>query len=413
MNKKLFQSTLLVILLFCLLFESNGQCDYQTNRFGFGLDKKILYGVLPDYRGIPDSLFLDIYFPVGSPEVEKPLIVWAFGGGFFQGKREDFSVVCQEMAKKGIVSATIDYRLGFDGPNLGFGPPFSFDAAEILRAGYRGATDMKGAIRFLKAKQAEYGIDLDRIWVGGASAGAVVALNAAFLNKDSDKPKECGEWTPVGTKPRPDLGPIDGVLNQNGFDSKVQGVFNFFGALLDTLAVDADDKIAVFSYHQKDDPVVPCQANQPYYPIPLIAQNYPVAYGSCVLTERFEHLNLDPLFYETWIYQGAEHAIHNEQAVFDFMLTHARPHLCKEIIANQDVSDSSLSLFPNPVYDYLSISGLKGQTNYIIRTISGAHLVSGICADGQTISVSDLNPGLYLIELQAASLRKSLKWIKY
>lgn len=413
MHHKMFKSFFLPFLFTCLFIEINGQCDYQTNRFGFGLEKKILYGILPDYRGIPDSLFLDIYFPVGSPEVEKPLVIWAFGGGFFQGKREDFASVCQEMAKKGIVSATIDYRLGFDGPNLGFGPPFSFDAAEILRAGYRGATDMKGAIRFLKAKHVEYGIDLDRIWVGGASAGAVVALNAAFLNKDSEKPKECGPWTPVGVKPRPDLGPIEGVLNQNGYDAKVQGVFNFFGALLDTLAVDVEDEIAVFSYHQKDDPVVPCQANPPYYPIPLIAQNYPVAYGSCVLTERFKHLNLDPLFYETWIYPGADHAIHNEQAVFDFMLTHAKPHLCKEIISNQNVPVTSFSIEPNPAYNHISLSGLNGPTHYTIRNISGVQIMKGACIDKQAISISDLKPGVYLIELQAGHLRKSLKWLKY
>lgn len=101
--------------------------------------KEIALWHTPDYRDIQNSLFLDIYYPIGSPEIQKPLVIWAFGGGFFQGAREDFAAVCSDLASRGIVSATIDYRIGFDGPYPTLGPPFSYDVAEIIRAGYRGA----------------------------------------------------------------------------------------------------------------------------------------------------------------------------------------------------------------------------------------------------------------------------------
>ncbi|MBK9109176.1 MAG: T9SS type A sorting domain-containing protein [Saprospiraceae bacterium] len=391
---------------------SSAQCDYSRDQFGFTVEKGIFYGVLPDYRGIMDSLFLDLYIPVGSSEITKPLIIWAFGGGFFQGKREDFGTICEEMAKRGILSATIDYRLGFDGPGLGLNPPFSFDAAEVLRAGYRGATDMKGAIRFLKAKHADYAIDLDRIWLGGASAGSIVALNAAFLNKESEKPKEAGSIGPVGAKARPDLGPIEGSLNLNGYDAQVQGVFNIFGALLDTNAIDATDRIAVFSYHQTGDPIVPCLANTPYYPISLIAQNYPIVYGSCVITDRLDHLSIPATHYETWIYPGTEHAVHNQNAVLDYMIEQAKPFLCKNITANKHAVKDEVFLIPNPAHDFIQLQNLNGQTHFQIMDISGKNFDKGILNQNASISIHNYPPGLYIIALKQNSFSKIIKWIK-
>ncbi|MBK8956113.1 MAG: T9SS type A sorting domain-containing protein [Saprospiraceae bacterium] len=401
---------------FFIIFSSqlflNAQCDYSRNQYSFKVEKGIFYGVVPDYRGIMDSLFLDVYSPVGSPELTKPLIIWAFGGGFFQGKREDFASICEEMAKRGIISATIDYRLGFDGPGLGLNPPFAFDAAEVLRAGYRGVTDMKGAIRFLKGKSSDYEIDLDRIWLGGASAGAMVALNAAFLNKDSEKPKETGAISPANAKQRPDLGPVEGTLNLNGHNTEVQGVFNIFGALLDTLAVDATDRIAVISYHQTNDPIVPCVANTPYYPIPLISQNYPVVYGSCVITERFKYLGIPETHWETWIYPGTEHAVHNQNAVLDFMIENAKPFLCKNITAQNNETQSSLYLLPNPAGETIQIPDLKNSAEYKIMNMSGHIMAKGLIKRNAAIDVTELPSGLYILELRQKNTTTLLKWIK-
>lgn len=65
---------------------------------------------------------------------------------------------------------------------------------------------------------------------------------------------------PVGGRMRPDLGPIEGTRFVGTYDSKVQGVFNLFGALLNPENIEAGNQIAVMSYHQTEDPVVPCGA---------------------------------------------------------------------------------------------------------------------------------------------------------
>jgi len=403
---------LIAISLLFIGYQSNAQCNYDKNSYSFDKETAVLYGVLPDYRGIMDSLYLDIYWPVGSPELEKPIIIWAFGGGFFQGKRQDFAPICEEMAQRGIISATIDYRIGFDGPGFGLNPPFAFDAAEIIRAGYRGATDMKGAIRYLKAHHKKYEIDLSRVWLGGASAGSIVALNAAFLNKESEKPKEAGAIGGVGAKERPDLGPIEGTLNVNGFNSEVQGVLNIFGALMDTSSIDPSDRIAVFSYHQSGDPVVPCQANRPYYPIPLISQNYPTAYGSCVITERLQNLQIPETHWETWIYTGTEHAVHNQDAVLNFMIEQAKPFLCKNILATKDQATSQILVFPNPAQSELHLLNLPGDCNYLIKNIAGQILQKGKVETTTPIYVEHYQSGIYFLELHFAESRVIKKWIK-
>ncbi|MBK6544229.1 MAG: T9SS type A sorting domain-containing protein [Saprospiraceae bacterium] len=409
MNLKL----LLLVLSGLILKESiTAQCDYLTPRYNFKVEKKILYGILPDYQNAMDSLFVDVYTPIGAAEVSKPLVIWAFGGGFFQGKREDFAAVCEELAKRGFVTATIDYRLGFDGPYAGLNPPFAYDAAEILRAGYRGATDMKGAIRFLKGKHLEYGIDLDRIWIGGASAGAIVALNAAFLDKDSEKPKETGAITPIANKQRPDLGPINGLLNLNGYDDKVQGVFNIFGALIDTSSISAEDRIAVFSYHQENDPVVPCLAKTPYYQIPFISSNYPIVYGSCMINDRFKHMGLDPNYYETWIYSGNQHATHDEAAVINYMIEQAKPFLCKTITAVGDISLVDAFVSPNPAYHSIQIQFITGDCNYSIIDISGNVIQKDKLHENHFINIANLHAGLYFIKLQNNTQSKTLRWMK-
>jgi hypothetical protein len=409
MNKIYFQ----FFLCFLFITKSYAQCDYSTPVYSVGSDKGLLYGIATAYNGVEDSLFLDVYYPIGSPEQKKPMIIWAFGGGFFQGVRQDLASICQDIAARGIVAVTIDYRLGFTGPP-GLNPPFAFDKAEILRAAYRGILDMKGAIRFMKAKHLEYEIDLERVWSGGVSAGAIVALNAAFLDKESEKPAELGTINPIGNQQRNDLGKIEGSLNINGYDESVQGVFNFFGAVLDTKEIDVSDQIAVFSYHQTNDPVVPCKINTPYYGISFIAANYPVVHGTCAITDYFVDNHLDPLYWESWIYPGSQHSPHNQDAVINFMLQHAKPLLCNSInnVSNHSSDLDYLILNPNPSDEYIRIQNIKGTFDYSVYDFSGKTLYSGQSNADYKIDVSSFKTGLYFLEIKYNAESRIFKWLK-
>jgi acetyl esterase/lipase len=103
-------------------------------------------------------------------EVDKrvPAVLCIHGGGFRAGKRERWDQLCQQLAERGYVAATVTYRLA---------PKYPFPAA---------VHDVKAAIRWLRAHANEYSIDPDRIGVVGDSAGGHLAQ---FLGVTGDLPE--------------------------------------------------------------------------------------------------------------------------------------------------------------------------------------------------------------------------------
>ncbi|MCZ2155984.1 MAG: alpha/beta hydrolase [Bryobacterales bacterium] len=87
-----------------------------------------------------------------------PAVVCFHGGGFRQGTRDIYDGLCLELATRGYVALTIQYRLS---------PQSLFPAA---------VQDCKSAIRWLRAHAAEYRVDPDRIAVWGGSAGGNLVL---------------------------------------------------------------------------------------------------------------------------------------------------------------------------------------------------------------------------------------------
>ncbi|MDQ3141198.1 MAG: T9SS type A sorting domain-containing protein [Bacteroidota bacterium] len=399
-----------ICLLPFILHSQN--CDYTQLKYGVRTVKNIFIGIAPNHKGAPDSLFVDIYYPVGSPEEKKPLVIWIFGGGFFQGNRQSMDAICTRTAKQGFVAATIDYRIGFEGIDVNFAPPFAFDKAEIIRAGFRGVQDAKSAIRFLKARHRVDSIDLDRIWIGGVSAGSIVAMGSIFINQATEKPAEAGYLSPANSSARPDLGSIDGDLHLNGYDTKVQGIFNIFGALLDTNLITLDDEVALFSYHQNLDPVVPCDAKTPYWPYPLVPVNYPIAYGSCMINLRLKNLNNPANFYKTWIYNGNQHAFHNEASVLDYMVQNANPFLCGTLSETKMATSPEFSIYPNPVENVLYIKSEFNYKGIEIIDLKGNVVYKNQDANLPYINVSHFQQGLYFLRYFTTYGYKNIRFVK-
>ncbi|MBK9272164.1 MAG: T9SS type A sorting domain-containing protein [Saprospiraceae bacterium] len=392
-------------LCVCSMLEAQ-PCDYSIPKYTFRSQKDIPVGSDLDYRLVSTNLFIDIYYPVGSAEHKRPLVMFAFGGGFIGGKRQDMAILCEEFAKRGFVAATIDYRIGFDGISI-----LPTDSAEVLRAGFRGAQDGKAALRFLKARHLEDSIDLDRIWVGGVSAGSIVALATTFFQNEADKPKEAGEMPSVGGRMRPDLGPLEGTRHLNGYDTKVQGVFNIFGAMLSLDQLKSDNDVAIMSYHQTQDPVVPCNANKPYFGNPLVAANYPTLYGSCVLSQHLQFLGVPEKLHKSWIYSGNQHAMHNQNEVFKFLLEGANPLLCQGFTSTTEPSNR-FAVMPNPFQDQIQIVSDLNFDSYRILDLNHRVLSSGNLSTDSFISTSTVTPGFYFLELRAGNEYMKTKIIK-
>ncbi|HKQ58512.1 MAG TPA: alpha/beta hydrolase [Candidatus Eisenbacteria bacterium] len=117
------------------------------------------------------ALLLDLYQP-DSGSARRPAFVAVHGGGLERGTRgsENMAQLCEELAKRGYVCASIDYRLHGDDPP---GPA----ATSFLRTLDAATEDTGEAVRWLVRNAARYRIDPARIAVGGVSAGAAVALH--------------------------------------------------------------------------------------------------------------------------------------------------------------------------------------------------------------------------------------------
>jgi acetyl esterase/lipase len=141
----------------------------------------ILYGSAINYSGQPVDLYLDVYEPTGDVVTERPAIVWVHGGSFAFGSKTSAELVDEAnvFAKKGYFNVSINYRL--EPPGCSAGAPTVQCVVAIVEA----QQDAQTAVKFLRANAATYGIDVDRIAIGGSSAGAITALNVGF-NSNAD-----------------------------------------------------------------------------------------------------------------------------------------------------------------------------------------------------------------------------------
>lgn len=389
----------ILIGLLTLVASAQAQCDYTTPRFNVESEMDVFYGVDTLFNGGVDSLFLNIYKPVNT-EVDRPMIIWCFGGGFFAGARTDFDDVCQVMASQGYVAVTIDYRLGYIRPG-GLNFPFSYDFREVPRAGYRAMQDLKGAIRYMKSRHLQDGVDLDNVYIGGGSAGAITALAAAFLDEESEKdPDVLGALPDADVNPpmpRPDLGPVEGRLHLGEHDATVAGVVNIFGAVFDTTQIRADDEEVVYSYHQTEDPIVPCRYDKAYRGFPFVPINMPYGYGSCMLDEHFGNLNKPQQDYKTYIHVGNQHAIHNEDLIFGEAFDFLEYHICDLRVNTSSTLFDRVNVYPNPTSSELVLQGWpEDQCAHLINSV-GQKVGSWLPGSDQRLNVSQIPAGHYIL----------------
>ncbi len=113
---------------------------------------------------------MEIYFPKGHDASKKtvPGIILFHGGGWGGGSRVAFSYQCNYFASRGMVAATVTYRLRTKEDRAALPEGQSTKRVCI--------PDVKSAIRWFKQHAKELGVDPNRIVAGGGSAGGHISL---------------------------------------------------------------------------------------------------------------------------------------------------------------------------------------------------------------------------------------------
>ena len=370
---------------------------YRTQMFNeVSVTSTVPFGNNTAVTGGAQTLYMDVYEPVGDELSTRPVVLVAFGGSFVGGSRADVAPICRAFAQRGFVAVAPDYRIGFFLPN---------ELATTM-AVLRGAHDMKACVRFLRnsVEQGEnpYAIDPERILIGGVSAGAISALHAAYLDDES-------EWPSVLASQYATLGGIEGNSGTPGVPNDVLGVFSFSGALGDTTWIAPDD-VPVCSVNEVGDDVVP------YYTQEVNVFGFPtglIASGSHDIHARTTALGLANCLLS---YPGTGHVgyfttdLESSMAfVMDFCadLVCGAEVACGNVVATVTGVEHGevLRCYPNPAHDVLWIDGADGAWVRLVNSAGQTVLRTRISTDHHALELGGLPEGVYIMHAEGWSPR--------
>ena len=395
---------------------AQSECDGERYRYtsaynNVSVSEGNIYGSNIDALGTDTALDFDFYEAVDNGETNRPLIIIAHGGFFLAGSNDGMDVVpmCEDFARMGYAVASISYRLGI--ANL-------LDLEnELVKAVWRGVHDGRAAVRYFRKSVEEdgnpWGIDPDRIYMGGVSAGGFLAVHHAYVDDDAEVPANIDQSQPgMG-------GGLEGQSGNPGYSSQVAGIFNVSGALKDADWIQPGDEPLV-SVHGTADGTVPYGTGS----VSLLGFNVTEVDGSATLHERAEEIGLTHCFVTI---DGAGHVPHVTNAdAYDVTLSTVAgalsswicadyPDQCGEYDYTSDIREQlaqAVRMYPNPARDRrvtLVHSAADGAWQALVRDGQGRVVASHTDFGPQaTLDLSGLPSGLYFVEVAEWGWRKPL-----
>lgn len=396
------QSNKFIIVIFFTLSalalatgQSNG-CDgnrYLNAVFNEVKTTKLAYGRNVSLIGDTVDLFMDLYEPVGDIVQARAAVVLAFGGAFISGDRFQLAELGNYFAKHGYVVACIDYRIW---PVFVKGFP---DSLGVLDVAVKAMGDMKASIRYLKSIAKTYRIDSNLVFVGGVSAGAITAIQTAYLDENDAQPNF-----------------IKNAINQNGglqgnsnnstlqHSSKVRGVLNLSGAILSLDWLDAGEPPMVSMHGTADNVVIFGEGKAAGI---LTLQGSGVIHPALKTKGIKELLIAVPGGNHTDIYIDARYQVYVDS------LRLAGKKMFNQIICQQTVSSRTLAgvekikVYPSPAVDYVLIEGATVPLSVALRDMTGRKIPSQ--QNGNRIEWKyGIASGIYVLEAVFANNKKAI-----
>lgn len=287
----LLKRLLFLLLLLPLFGIAQKNIRYQQEIFSSAdsiLD--IEYGNAINVNGVSEKLLLNFYLPTSDTVQKRPLMIFIHGGGFQNGSKSGAfpNLMCNGLAKRGYSVATIDYRLGVAKTKSN---------QDYLESVYRAVQDAKAAVRFFRRYAEKYGIDTAQIFVMGSSAGSKTAMHLAYLQQDE---------VPASIDVKK-MGSIEGNSGNPGYSSKVNGVINCWGAMINYSWINTGDA-PMFCVSGTADKTVPYDSSYDYHGF---------KYGSAILYNRMLQQGVAT---GLRLFNGVGHTLDNNKAKQDSAL---------------------------------------------------------------------------------------------
>ena len=295
-----------LIVVMCCSYVQSQEYRYTETLYSSSLiSENVVYRTAPSLNApyaienntTDEDLEMDIYVPQGDTNTLRPAIIFAHSGGFLTGNKnhDDMMAFCDSLSRKGYVTATINYRLGFY--------PISNINMHGTRAVYRGIQDGMAAVRYMRANASTYDVDPDKIYFVGSSAGSFIGLHSLYMDED-EIPSEVGAVSYINSVPpfnhtAPDLGPLN-IGDHLTYNGKPDALVALWGAIQSPTMINSDDDSPVFLIHGGNDSVVPFEIGPPFG-----YSAFNDTYGSHEINDRLDELEITNK--ETYFVSDGEH----------------------------------------------------------------------------------------------------------
>ncbi len=235
------------------------------------------------YRKIGSTELKLWIFGESDPKVQKPAIVFFFGGGWNKGSPAMFENQARHFAKRGMIAITADYRVR------------NRQGVQVVEC----VKDAKAAIAWVRENAQRLGIDPNKIAASGGSAGGHLAASTGTITGfgSDERPNAMILFNPACT-----LAPIGGWQ----------------------LPADKDDSIRTERYGVEPQVISPAHHIGPHTPPTLILhgkKDTTVPYASVVAFESEMKKTGRPC--KLVGYEGARHGFFNGGEYYDKTLSEA------------------------------------------------------------------------------------------
>lgn len=337
----------LFLLFFAAAINVQAQQRYQSEIFS-SIDSvtNIEYGQALNIKGNKEKLLLDIYMPTAQMDTikKRPVLLFIHGGGFQNNsKTGGFSnMLCLSFAKRGYVTVSIDYRLGIENDKSN---------ADYASALYRAQQDGKAAIRYLRKYANLYNIDTDQIFITGSSAGSKTCLAIAYMD----------ETEVPATIDQAKWGSLEGASGNEGYSSKVSGVINNWGAIIDYNWIKQGDA-PLFNVAGTEDKTVPYDSSYAYHGF---------KYGPYILFQHCLQIGVSSgwrSFYATG------HTLDNKKIKQDSAIQSISDWLYTQLKINKPKSEEGVLRYKNDINKFDSLNRVEVYSKNAVLFLGSSYI---------------------------------------